>query len=108
MVFTSTPFFLINIRNPRRKNSDKHSKPLTRPGATIIECDVSVTTDVLIEGLISGCLYELVIYGQICPKDRKLTIEDDLKRIADQMFYTKLEDVTLIEIDEEDDKGNFL
>ena len=53
-------------------------------------------------------MYELVIYGQICPKDRKLTIEDDLKRIADQMFYTKLEDVTLIEIDEEDDKGNFL
>ena len=79
---------------------------MSRPGDLIVHCDVEKTIDVNVDGLISGCLYELVIYGQICPKDRKLTIEDDRKRIADQMFYTKLEDVENIIIDEDDKSAN--
>ena len=81
-------------------------RPLSRPGDIIVECDQSLTIDVEVGGLISGCLYELIIYGQICPKDRKLTVEDDLKRIADQMFYTKLEDVEDIYIFEDDVSAN--
>ena len=81
-------------------------RPMSRPGDLIIDCEVSETIDVDVNGLIFGFLYQLVIYGHICPKDRKLTVEDDLKRIADQMFYTKLEDVEDIIIDEDDDCAN--
>ncbi|CBY21240.1 unnamed protein product [Oikopleura dioica] len=81
-------------------------KPLTCPADKVVICEIEDTKNVVVEGLVPACLYDLIIYGQICPKDRKLTIEDDRKRIANQMFYSKLESVTDIEIIEEDRLAN--
>ena len=79
-------------------------RPLSRPGAMIVQCEIRDTDFYKVEGLVSGCLYELVIYGQICPEE--LSVDDDRKRIADQMFYTRLEPVEGITIVEDDTSAN--
>ena len=81
-------------------------RPMSRPGQLIVECEVRETDLVEVDNLVSGCLYELVIYGQICPKDGKLTVDDDRKRIADQLFYTRLEPVRNILVEEDDTRAN--
>ena len=81
-------------------------RPLSRPGKLVVHCEVTETTLVPVDELVSGCLYELTIYGQICPADGQLTVDDDRKRIADQLFYTRLEPVMNIVIDEDDTSAN--